>query len=66
MKKLAIIFGVAALCFAVSCNKNEKGEVIPQELVDKINNSLKFNQGFMTTELCAASILDDRHDRRQL
>ena len=38
--------------------KNDKGEVIPQELVDKINNSLKFNQGFMTTELCAASILD--------
>ena len=37
---------------------NDKGEVIPQELVDKINNSLKFNQGFMTTELCAASILD--------
>lgn len=38
--------------------KNDKGEVIPAELVDKINNSLKFNQGFMTTELCAASILD--------
>ena len=38
--------------------KNDKGEVIPQDLVDKINNSLKFNQGFMTTELCAASILD--------
>lgn len=38
--------------------KNDKGEVIPTELVDKINNSLKFNQGFMTTELCAASILD--------
>ena len=38
--------------------KNDKGEVIPQELVDKIINSLKFNQGFMTTELCAASILD--------
>ena len=37
---------------------NEKGEVIPEELVEKINNSLKFNQGFMTTELCAASILD--------
>ena len=37
---------------------NEKGEVIPTELVEKINNSLKFNQGFMTTELCAASILD--------
>lgn len=38
--------------------KNDKGEVIPADLVDKINNSLKFNQGFMTTELCAASILD--------
>ena len=38
--------------------KNDKGEVIPDSLVEKINNSLKFNQGFMTTELCAASILD--------
>ncbi|MCQ2197558.1 MAG: M3 family metallopeptidase [Bacteroidaceae bacterium] len=37
---------------------NEKGEVIPTELVEKINKSLQFNQGFMTTELCAASILD--------
>lgn len=36
----------------------DTGEVIPKELVDKISNSLKFNQGFMTTELCAASILD--------
>lgn len=36
----------------------QTGEVIPAELVEKINNSLKFNQGFMTTELCAASILD--------
>lgn len=34
------------------------GEVIPDSLVAKINNSLKFNQGFMTSELCAASILD--------
>ena len=34
------------------------GEVIPEELVAKINNSHKFNQGFMTAELCAASILD--------
>ena len=34
------------------------GEPIPAELVDKIINSLKFNQGFMTGELCAASILD--------
>ena len=38
--------------------KNDKGEVIPAALVEKINNALKFNQGFMTTELCAASILD--------
>ena len=36
------------------------GETIPAELVEKINNSLKFNQGFMTGELCAASILDMR------
>ena len=38
--------------------KNSAGEVIPVELVHKILNSLKFNQGFMTTELCAAAILD--------
>ena len=34
------------------------GEVIPEALVEKIRNSLKFNQGFTTAELCAASILD--------
>ena len=38
--------------------KNSAGEVIPVDLVRKILNSLKFNQGFMTTELCAAAILD--------
>ena len=31
---------------------------IPAELVEKINRTAQFNQGFMTTELCAASILD--------
>ncbi len=36
----------------------QTGEVIPQELVDKIVAASKFNQGFMTTELAAASILD--------
>ena len=36
----------------------ETGEVIPDSLVAKINNAGKFNQGFMTSELCAASILD--------
>ena len=34
------------------------GEVIPDSLVAKINNARKFNQGFMTAELCSASILD--------
>ncbi|MCR5710723.1 MAG: M3 family metallopeptidase [Bacteroidales bacterium] len=36
----------------------QTGEVIPDELVDKILAASTFNQGFMTTELCAASILD--------
>ena len=36
----------------------ETGEVIPAELVEKITAAGKFNQGFMTTELAAASILD--------
>ena len=34
------------------------GAPIPADLVEKIGNALKFNQGFMTGELCAASILD--------
>ena len=34
------------------------GEVIPQELVDKITKSAKFNQGFATVEYLAASFLD--------
>lgn len=34
------------------------GEVIPQTLVDKILESSKFNQGFMTTELVGAALLD--------
>ena len=34
------------------------GEVIPDDLVAKINEAHKFNQGFTTSELCAASILD--------
>ena len=36
----------------------ETGEVIPSALVDKIVAAGTFNQGFMTTELAAASILD--------
>ncbi|SKC49299.1 peptidyl-dipeptidase Dcp [Bacteroidales bacterium WCE2008] len=39
-------------------NDYRTGEPIPEDLVAKIGNALKFNQGFMTGELCAASILD--------
>lgn len=34
------------------------GEVIPTELIEKIQATSTFNQGFMTTELAAAAILD--------
>ena len=36
----------------------ETGEIIPDALVEKIEAAGNFNQGFMTTELAAASILD--------
>lgn len=36
----------------------ETGKIIPNELIAKIKNSGKFNQGFMTTEYLAAAILD--------
>ena len=36
------------------------GEVIPLELVDKMNAAAAFNQGFKTTEYIAASLLDLR------
>ncbi|MBF0407059.1 MAG: M3 family metallopeptidase [Candidatus Riflebacteria bacterium] len=34
------------------------GEIIPDELVKKIKESKRFNQGFVTTEYIAASLLD--------
>ncbi len=34
------------------------GEVIPDELVKKLEASSKFNQGFSTVELCGAALLD--------
>lgn len=41
----------------------QTGEVIPDELIEKINAARKFNQGFVTTELLSASILDmDFHE----
>lgn len=36
----------------------ETGELIPDELVEKIQKSAQFNQGFVTTEYLAASLLD--------
>jgi peptidyl-dipeptidase Dcp len=36
----------------------ETGEVIPQELIDKIRAARMFNQGFATVEYLAASFLD--------
>lgn len=42
----------------------ETGEAIPEELIEKISASSKFNQGFVTTEYLAASLLDmDYHVR---
>ncbi len=43
---------------AVYAKDYRNGNPIPTELVEKIQKSLKFNQGFTTGELCAASILD--------
>lgn len=34
------------------------GEVIPKDLIEKLNKSSKYGQGFATTEYLAASILD--------
>ena len=36
----------------------ETGEPIPDELIEKLLNASKFNQGFINTEYLAASILD--------
>ena len=39
-------------------NHYETGEPIPQDVVDKINASATFNQGFLTVEYLAAAYLD--------
>ena len=39
----------------------QTGEPMPDSLINKIENSALFNQGFMTTELIAASILDMKY-----
>ncbi|MCZ6649623.1 MAG: M3 family metallopeptidase [Acidobacteria bacterium] len=39
----------------------ETGEVIPQDMVDKITASSRFNQGFITVEYMAAAYLDMKY-----
>lgn len=44
----------------------ETGEVIPDELIEKINAASTFNMGFTTTEFVAAALLDmEYHTRTQ-
>ncbi len=45
---------------------HETGEVIPQELIEKIDKSSKFGQGFKTTEYLAASYLDMDYHTKEL
>jgi peptidyl-dipeptidase Dcp len=45
---------------AVYAKHYKTGEVIPTELVEKLQNASTFNQGFKTTEYIAASLLDMR------
>lgn len=44
----------------------ETGEIIPDELVKKIDDASKFNMGFITTEFVAAAMLDmDYHTQTE-
>lgn len=43
---------------AMYARHNQTGEVIPMELVEKMNRASTFNQGFKTTEFIAASLID--------
>ncbi|WP_373056194.1 M3 family metallopeptidase [Zunongwangia sp. H14] len=40
---------------------HETGEVIPQELVEKIKKASTFNQGFATTEFLASALMDMKY-----
>ncbi len=42
----------------------ETGEVIPDELIEKINAASTFNMGFVTTEFVAAALLDMEYHTR--
>jgi len=46
---------------AIYAKHYKTGEVIPAELVKKIQNAGKFNQGFATVEYLAASLLDMKY-----
>lgn len=43
---------------AMYARHHQTGEVIPMDLVDKMNKASTFNQGFKTTEFIAASLID--------
>jgi peptidyl-dipeptidase Dcp len=51
-------YAAAPEVLAVYAKHAETGEIIPQELVEKIRAASKHNQGFKTTEYIAASLLD--------
>ena len=44
--------------FAKYARHHKSGDVMPQDMVDRIKKSRTFNQGFETTEYLAASLLD--------
>ncbi|MEM9173358.1 MAG: M3 family metallopeptidase [Pseudomonadota bacterium] len=48
------------LMLALFAKHHETGEVIPAELVERMQNAANHNQGFYTTEYTAASLLDLR------
>lgn len=51
----------------VYAKHHKTGEIIPQEIVNKIVKSGKYGQGFATTEYLAASILDmDYHTLKEI
>ncbi|NDV82788.1 M3 family metallopeptidase [Bacteroides sp. 51] len=51
----------------VYAKHNQTGEVIPTELIEKLDKSGKYGQGFATTEYLAASLLDmDYHVIKQI
>ena len=43
----------------------QTGAPIPQELLDKVQSAAKFNQGYATTELVAANVIDQAWHQRQ-